>query len=79
MTSRPPYFIFLGWLWLAGLLLFAALVAWDTGLLPAVLANDQTRISVLLLILTALVSLHCAYRSYILSRYERVLRAWQKE
>lgn len=79
MTSRPPYFIFLGWLWLAGLLLFAAMVAWDTGLLPAVLANDQTRISVLLLILTALVSLHCAYRSYILSRYERVLRAWQKE
>ena len=79
MNNRPPYFILTGWLWLAGLLLFMVIVAWDTGLLPSVLAADQTHIGVVLIILTALTSLHCAYRSYILSQHERVLLSWQTE
>ncbi|MGB1258255.1 MAG: MotA/TolQ/ExbB proton channel family protein [Thiolinea sp.] len=77
MTDRPPYFIVVSWLWLAGLLLFMVMVTWHMGLLPEVLASDQTRISVVLLILTVLVSLHCGYRSYHLSRLEQELSAFQ--
>jgi len=79
LNNRPPYFILTSWLWLAGLLLFMVIVTWDTGLLPSVLAADQTHISVLLIILTVLASLHCAYRSYILSQHEQVLLIWQTE
>ncbi|CAA6818758.1 MAG: Unknown protein [uncultured Thiotrichaceae bacterium] len=77
MNNRTPYFILVSWLWLAGLLLFMVMITWDAGLLPDVLAGDQTRISILLLLLTALVSLHCAYRSYRLSRLEAAFLAWQ--
>lgn len=68
----------ISWLWLAGLLLFMVMVTWDIGLLPAALAADQTRISLVLLLLTALTSLHCAYRSYQLSRLELDLQNWQR-
>ena len=78
MDNRPPYFILVSWLWLAGLLLFMVMVTWHMGLLPEVLAGDQTRISVVLLILTALITLHCAYRSYKLSRLDAELRDWRK-
>lgn len=78
MRERPPHFILLSWLWLAGLLLFLVLLAWDTGLLPSVLATDQTRISVLLLLITALASLHCGYRSFRLSRMASTLLSWQR-
>lgn len=77
MNNRAPYFILISWLWLAGLMLFMVLVTWDTGLLPEVLASDQTRISVVLLLFTALTSLHCAYRSYRLSQLESALLLWQ--
>ncbi|WP_181389828.1 MotA/TolQ/ExbB proton channel family protein [Leucothrix pacifica] len=69
----------LSWLWLAGLLLFMVMLTWETGLLPDVLAADQTRISVVLLILTALTSVHCAYRSYQLTRLELELLRWQNK
>ena len=78
MHERPPHFILLSWLWLAGLLLFLVMLAWDTGLLPSVLATDQTRISVLLLLITALASLHCGYRSFRLSRMASTLLSWQR-
>lgn len=77
MDNRPPYFILISWLWLAGLLSFMVLVTWHMGLLPEVLAGDQTRISVLLLVLTGVVSLHCGYRGVKLSRLEAELGAWQ--
>jgi len=77
MSRRQPYFIFTSWLWLAGLLLFMVMVTWDIGLLPKILAADQTRISIVLLVLTALTSLHCAYRSYQLSLLEVEFLNWQ--
>jgi len=77
MNNHLPYFIVAGWLWLSGLLLFMVLVTWDMGLLPTILSGDQTRVSVLLLIITVLVSLHCAYRSYKLSRLAVALAIWQ--
>ena len=77
MIRRQPYFVLVSWLWLAGLMLFMVMVTWDTGLLPQVLASDQTHISVILLLFTALTSLHCAYRSYRLSQLESALLLWQ--
>lgn len=53
------------------------MVTWDIGLIPAVLAADQTRISLVLIILTGLASLHCAYRSYQLTKIESELLSWQ--
>ena len=79
MNKRAPYFILISWLWLAGLMLFMVMVTWDIGLLPEVLASDQTRISVVLLLFTALTSLHCAYRSYRLSQLEATLTRWQTD
>ena len=79
MHRRPPHFILISWLWLAGLLLFMVMVTWHIGLLPKALADDQTRISLVLLLLTALVSLHCAYRSYTLSRLDSALSNWQSK
>jgi len=79
MDKRSPYFIFLSWSWLAGILLFLVMITWDTGLLPTALAEDQTRISIVLLILTALASIHCGYRSYKLSRLDTTLSNWQKD
>ena len=79
MNKRAPYFILISWLWLAGLMLFMVMVTWDIGLLPEVLASDKTRISVVLLLFTALTSLHCAYRSYRLSQFEATLIRWQTD
>ena len=78
MHKRPPYFILLGWLWLAGLFVFMAMIAWDMGLLAYVLDKDQTHISMVLLWLTGLTSLHCAYRSHTLSQLEVSFLNWGK-
>ncbi|CAA6804115.1 MAG: Unknown protein [uncultured Thiotrichaceae bacterium] len=70
-----PYLILMRWLLLAGLIGFGVFMAWDTGLLPNMLANDNTRLSIIILTLFFLASLHCFDRSLFLSHQFKVLHA----
>lgn len=63
-----PYLILMQWLMLAGLIGFGIFMAWDTGLLPNMLENDNTRLSILILALFFVAYLHCGERSYFLSK-----------
>lgn len=72
-NSHIPYLILMQWLLLAGLITFGIYMAWDTGLLPTMLANDNTRLSILILALFFLAFLHCFERSLFLSRQSGIL------
>ncbi|MCP4595446.1 MotA/TolQ/ExbB proton channel family protein [Neptuniibacter sp.] len=68
MPSSSSYRIFLYWLLLAGLIVSAVFVSWDLGVLEKILVEDITRISVIVLLLLFLASMHCGYRSWYLTR-----------
>lgn len=74
--SHIPYLILMQWLMLAGLISFGIFMAWDTGLLPDILTSDNTRISILILVLFFFASLHCFERSLFLSRQARLLHSY---
>lgn len=63
-----PYLILMQWLMLAGLIGFGVYMAWDNGLLPNMLENDNTRLSILILALFLVGCMHCGERSYFLSK-----------
>ena len=48
-------------------------MAWDTGLLPSMLANDNTRLSIIILTIFFAACLHCFERSLYLSRQFSIL------
>lgn len=66
--QEAPYLPFLRWLLLAGLILFGLYIAWDMDLLGRMIATDRTRISLLILGLFGMGTVHCAWRSFTLSR-----------
>lgn len=72
-TSHIPNLILMQWIMLAGLIFFAIYMAWDTGLLPNMLASDNTRLSILILALFFFACLHCLERSLFLSRQSSLL------
>lgn len=49
-------------------MLFAVYVSWDLGALEKILIEDITRISVVVLFLLLMASLHCGYRSWYLTK-----------
>jgi hypothetical protein len=71
--AHTPYLVLMQWFILAGLIVFGIFMAWDTGLLPSMLASDNTRLSVIILLLFAVACLHCFERSIFLSRQFCVL------
>ena len=68
-----PYLILMQWLLLTGLISFGTFMAWDTGLLPSMLANDNTRLSIIILTIFFAACLHCFERSLYLSRQFSIL------
>ncbi len=70
----PSYSLFLRWLLLAGLILFAGWVFWDLGLLQRVLISDPTRITLVIAVLFIAASGHCALRSLYLSVEQEALQ-----
>lgn len=72
MSSSSAYRIFLYWLLLAGIIVFSVYVAWDLGVLASILSSDITRISVVVLLLLFLTSIHCGYRSWFLTAQLRM-------
>lgn len=65
---HTPWQILLHWLWLAGLMAFGLMVAWDKGLLWFMIATDSSYICAVILILFIAGSLHCGWRSYVLAQ-----------
>ncbi|MEJ2394026.1 MAG: MotA/TolQ/ExbB proton channel family protein [Candidatus Thiodiazotropha sp.] len=75
MTSPiPAYSLFLRWLLLTGLLLFAGWVLWDRQLLLQLLASDPTRITLMIALLFLAASGHCGLRSFYLSSEQEALQ-----
>ena len=74
-NSHIPYLILMQWLTLVSLIGFGFFMAWDTGLLPNMLLSDNTRLSIIILILFFLASLHCCERSVFLSRQFSLLHS----
>ncbi len=73
MVTPVAYKIFLHWLWLAGLILFGLYLAYDLGVLSAIIQADITRICLIILLIFAGTSVHCAYRCWFLARQFLVL------
>ncbi|MDN5938398.1 MAG: MotA/TolQ/ExbB proton channel family protein [Salinisphaera sp.] len=64
----PPYRLFQQWLVLAGAVAFCATLAWTIGILPELIRGDTTRITLGILVVFLVTSVHCAVRSLALSR-----------
>lgn len=77
--QHTPYLILMHWLLIASLIGFGLIVAWDLAFLPDILERDNTRISLIILIVFMLGSMHCAERSFYLSRQTEVLHHSQQD
>jgi hypothetical protein len=71
--TSVPYKTLLYWLLLAGVILFGTYLAWDLGVLRRIIAQDSTRITIIILLVLAGGSLHCAWRSWYLARQRLVV------
>lgn len=58
----------LRWLLLNCVVAFAVLALWHFGLVQAMLATDQTKVSLLILAVFVLTALHCLYQTVVVSR-----------
>lgn len=65
--KNPQHHLFLLWLILTGLILFAAFVLWREGLLRLLYATDKSYICYALTLLYLLITLHAARRTYLIS------------
>ena len=64
---RIEHFLVLTWLVTAGLVLFAAIVVVDTGLMRDLLASDRSYVSSILLVMYVIGAGHALHRSWLLS------------
>ncbi len=63
-----PHYPFLLWLMFTGLVVFGLCVLWQEGLIHALVSSDRSRISLVILLIYALASLHCAMLVWKLSQ-----------
>lgn len=75
-STHIPYLVLMQWLLLIGLIFFGIFMAWAANLLPTMLVSDNTRLSVIILIVFFLGCLHCFDRSLFLSRQFNVLKTY---
>ena len=64
-NDRAPL---LRWMIFTGVCLFGFVMAWHFGLIRMMLIGDKTYISVIILVLYALASVHCLVRTVVISR-----------
>ena len=67
-AESSDYGPLLKWILVNVLAVFGILVLWHAGLLQAMLASDRTRISLVILGIFAVTSLHCLYQTIVVSR-----------
>lgn len=75
-VTHIPYLILMQSLLLLGLIGFGVFMSWDSGLIPAMLSSDNTRISIIILVVFFLACLHCLDRSLFLSRQFNALHVY---
>lgn len=68
MYQPIAYKTLLYWLLMLGLLLFGSYLCWDLQLLQPLLSRDNTRISLVILVMLVVMTLHAGYRAFFLSR-----------
>lgn len=66
--ALTPYQPLMQWMIFIGVLILAAVVAWDQGLFHLLLESDRSRISIVILVAFCGVPVHAALRLAILSR-----------
>ena len=62
-----PHYLLLVWLIATGLIVFGLAVSWNEGLIVQLVDGDRSRISLLIALLYASATLHCANRVVFLS------------
>jgi hypothetical protein len=67
-TQSRDYLPLLKWLLVMVLTAFGFLVLWYYGLLQTMVALDRTKVSVVILVMFVMTSLHCLYQTIIVSR-----------
>lgn len=68
MGPFVPYKALMHWLLMFGLTLFGLFLSWDMGVLQDIIAQDNTRLCLVIITMLLVMSAHCAYRSFFLSR-----------
>ncbi|MGH1461791.1 MAG: hypothetical protein ACRBB6_07135 [Neptuniibacter sp.] len=78
MGSLVPYKALMHWLLMFGLIMFGIFLSWDLGVLQAIVAQDNTRLCVIIIAMLLVMSMHCAYRSFFLTQqYLMLERCYQ--
>lgn len=67
MLNKTHYPLFLQWLLFASIVVFLFYLSYDFHVLPQIIESDVTRISILILCVFMLISLHCAWRCLLIS------------
>ncbi|MFK8068856.1 MAG: MotA/TolQ/ExbB proton channel family protein [Gammaproteobacteria bacterium] len=66
--DKQDHHLFLNWLILTGAIFFCVVVAWHQGLFHSLFASDKSKISIAICLIYSLGTLHCAFRSWIISK-----------
>jgi len=73
MISGSYNLTLLRWLLIVTLIGFLVYLLWDTGILHGMLSSDRTWICAAIGIIFTITSMHCAYRSYYISKEQNIL------
>lgn len=68
MGALVPYKALMQWLLMFGLILFGLFLSWDLGVLQVIIAQDNTRLCLVIIAMLLVMSMHCAYRSFFLTQ-----------
>jgi MotA/TolQ/ExbB proton channel family len=66
--EKNEHHLLLQWLIFSGVVLFGLVVALERGWMQALIAGDQSKLCLVMDLLYALASAHCAWRAWVLSR-----------
>lgn len=68
MGPLVPYKALMHWLLMFGLILFGLFLSWDLGVLQTIIAQDNTRLCLVIIAMLLVMSMHCAYRCFFLTQ-----------
>lgn len=67
MKEQPEHSLLLKWLILTGLIIFLVFIAWDEGVFTLLFSIDKSRISLVIVLVYFLITLHCAKLTFKIS------------
>ena len=66
--KKHDHHLFLSWLIITGIVISCLIIIWDQGLFHTLFASDKSKISIAICLIYALGTLHCAIRSWQISK-----------